>query len=351
MKRANGTGSIVKLSGKRRRPYAVKVSGRDEHGHTVQKILGYHATSRDAQAALDNYNKERAAGRGILITKMDATLQSVFDGWSTRAYKKLKQNSIYSHNAAWNNRVSRFANLKMRDITLDDWQSILDEDEDNGKSQSLINNDAVLIKALCAYAMERDIIGKDYSAFLDIPSVDPIKAKGAFNDFQMAQLERMASDGVQWADTVLMMCYTGFRISEFLGLTPLSYDWKNGCLQGGIKTEAGKNRIVPVHSKIAPYLNQWIKKGGFTIICHDDGSPIDGAWYRVGPFKSIMQEIGAEEATPHWCRHTFATRLHAAEVDELTIKWLMGHSAKKDVTAGYTHPTLDVLKPAIQKLA
>ena len=37
MKRANGSGSIVKLSGNRRRPYMVRVSARDEYGHIVQR--------------------------------------------------------------------------------------------------------------------------------------------------------------------------------------------------------------------------------------------------------------------------------------------------------------------------
>ena len=86
--------------------------------------------------------------------------------WKTREYRKLKPASINSHNAAWNKRVSRLSAHQMRDMTLDEWQSLLGEDEDSGLSQSSINNDALLIKALYSYAMERDIIGKDYSRYL-----------------------------------------------------------------------------------------------------------------------------------------------------------------------------------------
>ena len=108
----------------------------------------------------------------------------------------------------------------MRDMTLDEWQSILDEDRENGLSQSLINKDVTLIKGLYHYSMERDIVGKDYSAYLDVPSVAPKVEKGAFTGFQIAKLEQMAKEDFPWADTVLMLCYTGFRISEFLTLTP-----------------------------------------------------------------------------------------------------------------------------------
>lgn len=59
MKRPNGSGSVVKLSGRRRRPYAVKVSGRNAQGRIVQVPLSYHPTAAEAYAALDQYNAGR----------------------------------------------------------------------------------------------------------------------------------------------------------------------------------------------------------------------------------------------------------------------------------------------------
>ena len=53
MKRANGTGSVVKLPGNRRAPWAVKVPVRDRRGRVRQRYLSYHAKSADAQAALE----------------------------------------------------------------------------------------------------------------------------------------------------------------------------------------------------------------------------------------------------------------------------------------------------------
>lgn len=350
MRRSNGTGSIAKLSGQRRRPYMVRVPGRDKHGHVIQAPLSYHETLAAAQLALDEYNRAKAAGKATAPDQLSMTVQQVFDGWSAREYRKLKPASINSHNAAWKKRVSRYAGRKMRDMTLDEWQSILDEDEDQGLSQSLINNDAMLIKALYSYSMERDIVGKDYSAYLDIPSVDPKRKKGAFTDLQMAKLEQLAADGFPWADTVLMLCYTGFRISEFLALTRFSYNQAENYLQGGTKTKAGKDRIVPVHPKIAPYLHRRLT-GDSDFIIAKDGTAVTADWYREAAFQPVAIALGAADATPHWCRHTFATRLHAAGADELTTKWLLGHSTKNDITAHYTHETIKVLNAAIRLLA
>lgn len=215
-----------------------------------------------------------------------------------------ERKNCISHNAAWNKRISRYASRKMRSMTLDEWQSILDEDEDEGRSQSLINNDAILIKALYGYSMERDIVGKDYSTYLDIPSVGAKHLRDALNDLQAAQLAKLAAGGVPWADTAFMLCYTGFRISEFLGLMRFSYHpEEGGYLQDGTKTDVGKNRIVPVHPKIRPYLNAWSAIGGDTIICGEDGHAIPPEQYREY-FKELMERIGVPDATPHWCRRT-----------------------------------------------
>lgn len=351
MKRANGTGSVVKLSGSRRRPWVVRVSGRDKYGQITQQVLSYHEKAAEAQAALDEYNRKKQIGEAPAADKLNMTVGQVFELWKAREYRKLKPASITSHNAAWNKRVSKYEGRKMRSMTLDDWQALLDEAEDAGLSQSSISNIAILIKALCSFSMERDIIGKDYSKYLDVPSVGAKRPRNALSDIQVAQLSKMASDGVPWADTALMLCYTGFRISEFLSLTRFSYHQEDhGYLQGGNKTDSGKNRIVPVHPKIMPYLKSWMEKGGDTIICDEHGKQIPPEVYREH-FAVLMEQIGAQGVTPHWCRHTFATRLHTAKVDPITVKWLMGHSTQSDITAHYTHETISVLREAIGALA
>ena len=117
MKRANGTGTVVKLSGPRRRPWAVRVSVRDPAGHIVQRVLGCYEKSAEAQAALDAYNRSVAEGGAPLRDVSFATLGEVFEAWSAREYRKLKPASIQSHNAAWRQRVSRLSDRRIRSIT------------------------------------------------------------------------------------------------------------------------------------------------------------------------------------------------------------------------------------------
>ncbi|MCD8331515.1 MAG: tyrosine-type recombinase/integrase, partial [Oscillospiraceae bacterium] len=134
-------------------------------------------------------------------------------------------------------------------------------------------------------------------------------------------------------------------------LTQFSYhSEEGGYLQGGIKTEAGKNRIVPVHPKIVPYVKKLLATDTEYLITRN-GEPMLTSYYRRKCFQPIAEALGCPEATPHWCRHTFATRLHNAGADPLTTKWLLGHSTKGDVTNRYTHATIATLVKEIRKLA
>ena len=69
-----------------------------------------------------------------------------------------------------------------------------------------------------------------------------------FSDEEMDTLWNHRYDG--YVDVVLIQCYGGWRPQE-LGLIELkNVDLENGTIIGGIKTDAGTARIVPIHPKI-----------------------------------------------------------------------------------------------------
>ena len=58
MRRANGTGTVVKLSGKRRKPFQVRVNTKiDSFGMPIYDILGNFPDRVSADIALAEYNK------------------------------------------------------------------------------------------------------------------------------------------------------------------------------------------------------------------------------------------------------------------------------------------------------
>lgn len=343
MRRANGTGSIIDLGKNRRNRYAVKVSYLDRPGLWKQKYLAYCRTAREAQGVLDEYLRSGSKPQDI-----GTTLGDVYAVWSDRKYSKAGPASVASYKASWG-RLRALEGKEIRKITVDDLQSIIDQDEQKGMSKSSINNDLGLMRALYKHARERDLVEKDCTEFVELPQVGAKMEKGAFDDIAMHKLEKMAAEGFPWADTVLMLCYTGFRVSEFLGLTRFSYHADGNYLQGGMKTKAGRGRIVPVHPKIDPYLKRYLGRSGDHIICHEDGSILGYEEY-FRHFTKVAEAIGVPKATPHWCRHTAASRMRMAGVEELAIKRILGHS-DKDITDHYTHVDLNYLTKELLKVS
>jgi len=347
MKRPNGSGTVVKMPGPRRRPYAVRLSVRDSKGKIAQKYLSYHATQKEAFAALEAYQQKRGQGLAPAPEALGVTVETVFELWSARKFEKVGASAIACYRASWK-RVSRFATKPIRSIGIDQWQSLIDSDERDGLSKSSINNDVTLIHALCSFAMERDWITKDYSQFIQLSTVAAKYEKGAFTSEEVHTLQELATIGIAGADAAFVLCYTGFRITEFLPLTPASYNPKERTLRGGIKTAAGKNRIVPVHPKIEPYITRWANADSDFLYKWHGSSRTSGS-FRQTLFAPLMERLRRSAATPHWCRHTFASLLHSAGAKELNIKHLMGHS-DKDVTEHYTHVTLEELRETILQL-
>lgn len=343
MRRANGTGSISDLGPRRRRRYAVRISYQDRPGHWKQKYLSYHSTIREAQAALEAYLQS-----GVESQTAGVTWGQVYESWSERKYRKVSTSAASAYKAAWN-RLSVYAGREMQSITIDDLQRIIDADEEAELSQSSINNDRMLMRALYKHAMERDIVAKDYSSFVEVPTVGPKYAKGILTEEQIERLHELAGAGDMGAGAVLLLVYTGFRISELLTLTRESWHPEGQYLIGGLKTDAGKDRTVPVHHRVLPYLLSWLERDGDRIICRSDGKRYQYNNFVKYVFDPVLQTAGISGATPHWCRHTAASRLRVAGADPLAVRRILGH-ADASITDHYTHVDVKFLARELNKV-
>ena len=58
------------------------------------------------------------------------------------------------------------------------------------------------------------------------------------------------------ADTVLIMIYTGMRPSELLGMKTENIHLAEKYMVGGVKTKAGKGRVIPISDKVMPLVRK-----------------------------------------------------------------------------------------------
>ena len=331
IKLPNNYGSISKLSGNRRRPYVVRKS-KEGGGFT---ILGYTASREEGLELLAQYNANPWD-----IDRAKLTLQQLYDLWTEKKAPKLGKANQDSLRAAFKH-CSALLNRPYKEIKAFEMQDTIDGCGRGYSTQGAIKN---LWTHLDKFALELDIITRCYSDLLTSTAAPPT-SRTVFTAEEVARLWDHA--GEPWVDTVLIFVYSGWRISELLALTPADVDLSAGTMKGGTKTKAGKNRIVPIHSRIRPMVERRMAEGGPRLIC-SKGKPISDQQYRR--FWAALMDTLHMKHTPHECRHTFETRLDSAGANRKCIDLMMGHVSKDVGNRVYNHKTLEELKTAIELL-
>ena len=150
---------------------------------------------------------------------------------------------------------------------------------------------------------------------------------------------------------MLIMIYTGWRIGELLAMRTDDVDLTEWTMRGGSKTEAGKNRLVPIHSRIRPLIERLYDPDREYLIPSPDGNrPLSYYTYRDVYFRRVTEQLGMPDHRPHDCRHTFASEADSAEMNKLCIKRIMGHASQDITDRVYTHKTIEELRREIEKI-
>lgn len=338
MRRANGKGTVVKLSGRRRCPYEVRVNTRmDERYYPIYDVLGRYADRDEATAALIAYNQNPY---DLRINEL--TFADVYEKYFERKYLKGKRQYSTSSINCTKMSFKKCASLHNRifkDLRTDDLQAILD---DWSLSHAYMEHIRNLFNQMYDYAMQYDIVQKDVSKYVEITKPDDDEHGVPFTPEEIDLLWKAYENHTDNIDMVLILIYSGWRIGELLTLKLEDIDLENLTYKGGIKTAAGKNRIVPIHSKIVEMV-RFRKSDGWFQTRKDQYTKI---------FKQVVSAAGVQTYhTPHDCRHTFVTLLSNAKADEICIKRLVGHSSGNDVTEKiYTHKDIEQLRLAIEKI-
>lgn len=127
----------------------------------------------------------------------------------------------------------------------------------------------------------------------------------------------------------------------------------------GMKTDAGKQRIVPIHEKIKGLVKDNYDKAselGTGYLFNDKGRTHSGSYVMTYDkyskrFKKVMNELNLNpEHRPHDPRMTFITRCKKSEVDEYALKEMVGHSIKDITESTYTVRDLEWLRKDLAKL-
>lgn len=329
LKNPNGYGTVTKLSGNRRKPWIVK-----EGKSGKQKPIGYTATREEGLILLAQYNN-----RPWDIEMDKITLGELYNLWLEKRAVKLGNSNRKSLKSAYNY-CTHLSKLRYNQIKSYHMQDIIDNCGKSYSTQGLIKN---LWGHLDKFAMELDVITKCNSDLLTSAPI-PETTKEIFTDEEISRLWQNIN--VPWVDSVLFFLYTGFRISEMISLQTANVDIKQWIMQGGVKTESGKNRIIPIHPKIKNIVQQHFIESKSGFLFEYNGKKIGLTKYRE-IWAELMSKLQMDH-TPHECRHTFRSRLDSAGANKVCIDRLMGHKSTGTGERVYTHKNIEELRLNIE---
>lgn len=226
------------------------------------------------------------------------------------------------------------------DLKATELQNFLDKQK--GLKKGSLVKILSLFNQMYKYAMFAEIVTERKSQYVRINAVDDEEHGTPFTEHELRILWKNANNpDIQ---LILIMSYSGWRIGELSGL---EVNLKEKYFKGGIKTQAGKGRIVPIHPMIYDFVKTRITADGTLL-------NMNKVTYRMFRFYPILEKLeisGSPKHTPHDCRHTFSALCEKYSVRENDRKRMLGHSFGSDITnAVYGHRTLEELRSEIEKI-
>lgn len=369
MRLPNGFGQITELRNQNlRKPFRAMVSvGWTAEGQPIRKTLkpqGYFKTYNEAYAALVEYNKNPY---DLIDT---CTMEDLFNRWKEDRGRKYSDSQLKVLSIAWSYSSSIYK-TRVREVRVRHLKSciingtIIKSGQLHTAPPSMQKAMKNLYNNLFDYAVEYELTDKNYSRMFSLsndPDIEiPETATNehiAFTDHEMELLWQNI-DKVPIVDMILIQCYSGWRPRELMELKLKDVDLENKTFSGGLKTKSGKNRLVPIHSKILPYVVRYAEYA--REIGSENLFNYKSAWSKMGCtmdyrryfylFQEVLKTLGLNlKHRPHDCRVQFITQAKKHHVDEYALKRMVGHRINDVTESYYTKRDPEWLREEIEKI-
>ena len=343
MKNENGAGNIYKIKGKRRKPWAVRVTtGYTIEGKQIRKYVGTYETKREAQQALFEYLKNPK-----LYSKK--TFKEIKDLWWKNYKKKVDNDNTINTNIYRLRPLEPLDNLEIADIKLFDLQQLFDS---MTTSWSFKNACKSILNMIFEYAFKNEFISSNKVKFIELGKKEKVIDRKIFTQKEIDILwENLSSKTYHGKYTyiVLILIYTGMRIGELTNLKNEDIDLENRTIKVRVsKTSAGV-RVIPISSRIFNLFKDNMVDSQEYFVTGDTTAQLSYSTFKPR-FKKLLKELGLPEHTIHDTRHTFATMLNNVNANSTSITKLIGHSNFSTTENIYTHKDTEELRKAVELL-
>lgn len=366
-RRPNKSGTVVKLSGTRSKPFMAKITtGYDNiTGHQIQKPIGYFETRQEALDALTLYNlsEQKRIDEATLMklggstydtimqvkNKELPTFEELFELIYEKDIQQLTKTRCGAYKAAFK-RLKLIHDKKINTISLFDMQACIDVSKKKVGSKVLNDMKTICVKVF-EYAVIHQYISRDsdFTSYIDASKKETKVQK--HKSFTLDEIKLLLNSNTQESKMVLIFIFTGARPIELLNINTkkIFIDENNiSYMITGSKTEAGKNRVIPIHDLIKPFIIELLNKHSQYLLIPQCNNITHK--FKTYYFDKAMNEINANNHTPYDCRHTFASLAKLYKVDDYCRKKIMGHKSNDLTDDVYTHAFKEELFKEINKI-
>ena len=362
----NGFGQISEIKGHNlRKPFRAMVTvGKTQTGRPICKPLkpeSYFETYNDAYAALVEYNRKPYE------LEKSITVKELFERWSpTYIEKKKFKNTIQTFYNTWQY-CSSVYDLQVKELRVRHIKYCMEEGlavikgVEQKPSPIVQTRIKSLFNLMLDYALEYELVDKNVARTFKISS-DLIHTIGQVKNGHIPYSEEEISllwDNVDYpgVDILLIQCYSGWRPRELCELKISDVNLEEGSMRGGMKTVAGTNRLVPIHSKIMPLVKRRYDEATENELEYLFNVNRPDGWGNVTTYnytyliEKLVKKFNLDpNHRPHDGRKHFVTEAKKYNVDEYAIKYIVGHVINDLTESTYTERTFEWLKEEMQKI-
>lgn len=342
MKNENGSGSVYKLSGKRRKCWVARVTVGFVDGKQKRKIIGTYETRKEAQTELLGYLNNPTLYSG-------KTFKDVRDLWYQGYSKNISNVTLKTLNAQLK-KLDEFDDIKIKEIKLHSLQKFFDNIEASYGTKSYIKS---ILNMIFEFALKNEFIETNRAKFIELGKNEKVVQRKIFTTDEIKILfNNLDSDNryiKKMTYGVLILIYTGLRIGELINLKTKDIDLeKNVIYITKSKTSAGVRKI-PISDKILSLFKDNIDNSKEYFFFNKKGN--NYLYYNfLTQFNKMLGLLNLEKHTIHDTRHTFASMLNNANANSTSIVKLIGHSDFKTTEEIYTHKDIEELRKAVNLL-
>lgn len=244
----------------------------------------------------------------------DINLHDLHEEYITsKAYEGLSASQRNKLTYAWN----RWQPMEFRGIatlTVADLQEAIDKE---AITYYPARDMKVLMSHLYNIAIRREVIAYNKTEYVDLPESPKAKRESWTVEEVAALWEDYKTNA--FTGYILIMCYAGLRYGELATIRLENIHLAEGYMIGGIKTEAGIDREIPLAAKIRPVILAMSEGRREKLLEMNEDRFYETYW-------ATIARAGLRNLPPQTCRHYYFSRMTAAGIQGGIIAEVGGHA-------------------------